>query len=297
MEDKNITLDILLNNISTFNMLYDVLRVVDPLKKQILDVNSGKINSLSSSCYSLWKKDKICKNCVSVRAYNENESFIKIEYDGEKVYMLTAIPFELDYGRIVLELLKDVTLSGIIENIDNKDSDTIHDVVNHMNDLIVIDPLTGVFNKRFLNERLPVDMMDSYKNREPISIIMTDIDHFKKVNDTYGHVSGDKTLKVIANALSQCVRKDIDWVSRYGGEEFLICLRNTDNASATKIAERMRKLIENMNIDLEGNSIRVTASFGVTTLFDNTLATEAFLNEVDEKLYKAKKSGRNMVIS
>lgn len=297
MENKKITLDLLLNNMSVFNMLYDVIRVVDPIKKQILDVNSGKINALNSSCYSLWKKNQVCKNCVSVRAYRENESFVKIEYDGEKVYMLTALPFELEHGRIVLELLKDVTNSGLIENIDNKNSDTIHDLVNNMNNLIVIDPLTEVFNKRFLNERLPVDMTYSLKNEEPLSIIMVDIDHFKKVNDNYGHVSGDKVLKAIAKTLSYRIRKDIDWVARYGGEEFLVCLKNADKDLAVKIAERMREAIETLKINIGYDTINVTASFGVETMINNALTMELFLSNADEKLYTAKKHGRNRVIA
>ncbi|WP_411681532.1 GGDEF domain-containing protein [Clostridium thailandense] len=295
MEDKSISIDALISTMSVFKKLYDVVRVVNPMKKQILDLKLNKVEDLESSCYNLWKKGKVCSNCVSARAYNERETFVKIEYNGEKVYMLTAIPVELDGVPVVLELLKDVTNSGVIENIENKDSGTIHDAVNHMNELVILDPLTKVFNKRFIDERLPADIISSSLNGEPLSLIMADIDFFKKVNDTYGHIAGDEVIKMVADTLKRLIRKDVDWVARYGGEEFIVCLKNTSENSAVKAAERMRKAIENTIISYEGMNIKVTASFGVKTLFEEQLSEEELIKEVDNKLYEAKNTGRNKV--
>lgn len=296
-DNKSISTDTLIHIMSIFNKLYDVIRLVNPVKKELLDLKLNKIHELKSSCYDFWKMGKVCSNCISTRAYKEKETFVKIEYNGKRIYIITAIPVEVDGIPTVLELLKDITTSGIIENIENKDSATIRHAVNHMNELIVLDPLTKIFNKRFIYERLPADIINSLLNNNPLSLIMTDIDFFKKVNDTYGHIAGDEVLKMVASILNHSVRKNIDWVARYGGEEFIICLKNTNNNSAVKIAERMRNSIENTIINYEGNSIKVTASFGVKTLFQERLNEEELINETDKKLYEAKNSGRNKVIS
>lgn len=296
IHNKSISLDALIHTMSIFNKLYDAFRLVNPVKRELLDLKLNKINELKSSCYNFWKMGTACSNCVSTRAYNEKETFVKIEYNGEKIYMITAIPVEVDDIPAVLELLKDITTSGVIENIENKDSDTIHHVVNHMNELIVLDPLTKVFNKRFIHESLPADIISSLLYHNPLSLIMADIDFFKKTNDIYGHIAGDKVLKKIASILSCSVRKDTDWVARYGGEEFIICLKNTSENSAIKIAEKIKKTIENTIINYEESSIKVTASFGVKTLFEEELNEEQLIKEVDKKLYEAKNTGRNKVI-
>ena len=120
MDDKNISIDVLVHSMPVIKNLYDVIRIVDPMKKQILDLNLSKVADLESSCYDFWKRGKVCSNCVSARAYKENETFVKIEYNGEKVYMITAIPVQLEDTLAVVELLKDITNNGIIENIENQ---------------------------------------------------------------------------------------------------------------------------------------------------------------------------------
>lgn len=295
MDYKNITLELLVENMGIFKMLYDIVRIIDPVKKQVLDLSSGKLSPLSS-CHCLWNKNKACNNCVSIRAYNENKSFDKVDYDGKKLYMLTAIPVDIRNRRVVIELLKDVTCSGIIEKIDNKNADTIYNIVNNLNNLIVQDPLTEVFNKRFLNERLPTEIKLSSENKEPLSIIMIDLDYFKKVNDTYGHVLGDRILKAAARSFLNCIRKNSDWIARYGGEEFIVCLKNTNIDTAVKVAERMRKTLETIEICWENKKIHITASFGIKTILGQNIDVDSFLNEADIKLYEAKKGGRNKVV-
>lgn len=297
MYDKNISVDVLFHSMPVLKKLYDVIRIVNPMKKQILDVNLGKLIELESSCYSFWEKGKVCNNCISARAYKENQTFVKIEYNGEKVYLITAVPVQIENTLAVIELLKDITKTGVIENIENKDNNTIYRAVKQMNELAILDPLTNIFNKRFINERLPADMINSSLNGQELSLIMVDIDFFKKVNDTYGHLAGDEVIKTIVNVLSHCIRKNIDWIARYGGEEFLICLKNTNTSHAVEVAERMRKSIENTIVNYGENIIKVTASFGVKALGSEHLSSEEFIRDVDCKLYEAKLSGRNKTIA
>jgi diguanylate cyclase (GGDEF)-like protein len=130
---------------------------------------------------------------------------------------------------------------------------------------------------------------------------MCDIDHFKQVNDTYGHQCGDEVLKKIVEIISELIRADSDWLARYGGEEFCIVLPETQLNNATALAERLRKYLAGQILRTQGHEISITASFGVTG-FDasnanKNITPEALIQVADQYLYSAKKGGRNQVAS
>jgi two-component system cell cycle response regulator len=167
--------------------------------------------------------------------------------------------------------------------------------------LSTIDPLTGAYNRGYLNDHLPQELKRTLRYGRTLSLILCDIDHFKRVNDTYGHQAGDMVLKALSRRLLGAVRKGLDWVARYGGEEFLIVLPETDLSGASLVGERIRKAIESIQIDLRGKVIRVTASFGVTSIESiNTKASDLcddLIKRADDMLYLAKSEGRNRVKS
>ncbi|MPN42749.1 putative diguanylate cyclase DgcT [bioreactor metagenome] len=125
---------------------------------------------------------------------------------------------------------------------------------------------------------------------------MADIDFFKVVNDTYGHLIGDKVIRDIAKLIQASIRKDQDWVGRYGGEEFLITLNNTDVKDAFIVCEKIRKIIENTTFEYEEAKVKVTASFGVYGIVSTKLDIEGFINAADKSLYAAKVTGRNKTV-
>lgn len=156
-----------------------------------------------------------------------------------------------------------------------------------------VDPLTGLPNRRALMERLEKEWARIQRYGGVVSVVMADIDHFKCVNDTYGHSAGDKVLQAVAAALaSQC--RDADTPARYGGEELTVLLPECDLAGAAALAERCRQAVQNAAVDVNRQSVSVTASFGVA---DSTgMATaEALIAAADACLYAAKAAGRNTV--
>ncbi|MCY6370183.1 diguanylate cyclase [Clostridium ganghwense] len=160
------------------------------------------------------------------------------------------------------------------------------------------DSLTGLFNRRKLDEYLEQVWPKSLEYKEPLALLLIDIDHFKGYNDTYGHPAGDDCLKTVARTIKEMLRKEIDFVARYGGEEFLAVLKNTDQDTALFLAEQVRKGIENLKIPNSSSNISnyVTVSIGVCILnrfSNNDLKT--FIELTDEALYKAKTEGRNQV--
>ena len=158
--------------------------------------------------------------------------------------------------------------------------------------LMRTDPLTGLGNRRLLYEQIEPAISLSSRHARPLSLIMTDIDHFKSVNDTYGHDGGDVVLKGFADLLTSSIRKE-DLAIRFGGEEFLILLPSTADDGAFLLAERIRKTLE--NADLLSRDRSVTASFGVTQYLSGE-TFDAFLKRVDTALYEAKESGRNRTV-
>lgn len=159
------------------------------------------------------------------------------------------------------------------------------------------DPLTGVMNRRAFMERMLQEIERAHRDRSQLSFIITDIDHFKQVNDTYGHQVGDLVLQCFSKTLKEALRP-YDFLGRYGGEEFVVCMPGTDEDQAEAAAERLRKKIEEMEIILPDNSdlFRITASFGTATCpLDSREIVETFIKRADDALYRAKGEGRNRV--
>lgn len=158
------------------------------------------------------------------------------------------------------------------------------------------DGLTGLWNHRVIVERLREEVDRSRREGTPLSVILADIDHFKKINDTFGHLTGDLVLKEIGTLIARYVRS-YDSVGRYGGEEFLIVLPGSKIEGALYRAEQLRLAVESANIGNEESTLQVTASFGVASDFLPDYDAEAIIQTVDTALYRAKNSGRNCIIA
>lgn len=159
------------------------------------------------------------------------------------------------------------------------------------------DPLTGLLNRRAFMERMEQEISRAQREKKPLSLILADIDHFKRVNDTYGHQVGDLVLQQFTNQLTTSARP-YDFLGRYGGEEFLVCLPGADGVQAASVAERMRGQIEDMEIMLPDDSrlIRVTASFGRASYsIESGEDIDLLIKRADDALYLAKNKGRNCV--
>ena len=156
------------------------------------------------------------------------------------------------------------------------------------------DPLTDLHNRRFFDQRLREEFAFATRHQAPLSVILLDLDHFKKVNDTWGHPAGDQVLRHVAALIKRCVRKE-DVASRFGGEEFGVVVRTESHEGARAVAERMRKRIEDTPITEGGNLILVTTSAGVATAAPPHLyeSPAALLAAADQALYRAKAGGRN----
>ncbi|KXK14200.1 MAG: diguanylate cyclase [Chloroflexi bacterium OLB14] len=158
------------------------------------------------------------------------------------------------------------------------------------------DPLTGLYNRRYFNETLQRELARATRGNYSVSLVMIDIDHFKNINDTFGHATGDLILKNFAQQLLEQTRMD-DTVCRYGGEEFLVLLPNVTQQNAVKIAEEWRRLFEQNQFQGQHEAFQTTISCGVAEFPLHGKNSEELISIVDKSLYRAKDAGRNQVAS
>jgi diguanylate cyclase (GGDEF)-like protein len=165
--------------------------------------------------------------------------------------------------------------------------------------LLIIDPLIGTYNRRYLNDQLVNEVERARRYERPLAAVMADLDRFKSINDVHGHLVGDEVLKGFAEMATESIRTSSDWIARYGGEEFVIVLPETDLSGAAVTAEKIRARVSVSPIQTAVGEIVVTASFGVAMLTPGheavSVAAAGLLREADTALYRSKREGRNRV--
>ncbi len=175
------------------------------------------------------------------------------------------------------------------------DMEKIEQLKEELHEQAIHDPLTGLYNRRYLNETLAREITRVERENKSLSVIMSDIDHFKMINDTYGHPVGDKFLVEIASLMKKNAR-DSDIVCRYGGEEFLLVFPGTALDSAARRAEEIRQQCAEIIIQHEGKDLKVTVSIGVATYPTHGKEAEEIIIKADKALYRAKAQGRNCTV-
>ena len=213
--------------------------------------------------------------------HTSNES-IAVRKDG------LQFPVKVAYTRLVIDGLS--VYVGFVSDL--SDMKRVQQQLEHD---ASHDFLTGLNNRRHFDEQLQVEFERSRRSGQPLSLVMLDIDRFKLINDTYGHMVGDRALELLASELRQQARAG-DVLSRFGGEEFVLLMPNTPQGNAKIMAERLRSSVERMQFHHEDTRLRLTISIGVSTSGDTANSTsEALMEAADKALYAAKEGGRNRV--
>lgn len=190
------------------------------------------------------------------------------------------------------------SLKDLNENLNKKVLERTHqlDEANkQLKDMASRDPLTGLYNRRYLNERLEQEISRCKRYKESLALVMIDIDHFKSVNDTWGHSVGDEVLKKVSHYLKDSLR-DSDILARIGGEEFCLILPSFNSAMAMTFLDRLRNDIAKLGFSADNRAFHVTCSFGVAYLSDDIKHQDQLMKKADVVLYQAKNAGRNRVL-
>jgi len=275
--------------------LRDPLVVMDG-RGQIVDANQAARDELGLIPYgvvpvtlgTLWAKATGPDGIPPTRVVlDEEEGPVDEE---SRIYEVTFTPLGRDKERRSALLLRDVTESERTQRL-------LREANVELERLARTDPLTGLANRRHFMEELESEVERAQRYGRPLSVVLLDLDHFKRVNDTYGHAAGDDVLRGAARALKSVCR-DVDVAARLGGEELALILPETDVVGARTVAERVRERIAGQSHTApSGERFTVTASLGVATARDDTRTGEDLLHASDEALYKAKDDGRNRVVT
>lgn len=203
-------------------------------------------------------------------------------YQNSTIFPLVNTRGEVDHICLIVYDVTDTAVNKIAQQQANL----------QLQNLSRTDHLTGLFNRGYWELRLIQEFkrFDRYENAS--SLIMLDIDHFKKINDNYGHTVGDEAIRCVSRVIKEQIR-DLDIAGRYGGEEFGIILPSTNGDGACVIAERLRRVIEKQTLFAEGHEVRFTISLGVAELNEHMHDHRNWIEKSDQALYKSKESGRN----
>ena len=208
--------------------------------------------------------------------------------DEERFILCADFKTEDDFYNI--ELRGPMVGSSVRANAD------MNGILTTLSEEIIKDSLTGAYNRRYIEERLPVDLYNAATGNRPLSLVLIDIDRFKDVNDRYGHLAGDQVLKEFVSISRRCIRSDCDWIARYGGDEFLFVLSNADEAASERVAEKIRTACECAAVRYEDKTMRFTVSLGIYTAAAPHMTIDELIEQADRNLYTAKKSGRNRTV-
>ena len=219
----------------------------------------------------------------------------QVQYEKDKVYEMERKSLKIEKANnIRLELEVSERTSELKITIDR-----LSLAYEKLQTISITDALTGIHNRHYFNEHWRIEHKRAYREKTDLTIIILDVDHFKKVNDTYGHPAGDKCLKEVANCICAHAAREQDICCRYGGEEFAIILPGTNEEGALLVAQSIRQAIEDAKVSWQGEYIKLTASMGISSLVPNNESFEKkqlMIHQADQALYQAKSGGRNKVM-
>ncbi len=216
-------------------------------------------------------------------------AYLVLRWDSHLSWVDLIVPVIFFFGACFVALTAALSLRTAL--------DIVH--IGQLERQAITDALTGAFNRRYMDQRLADEVASARRYGLPLSVLLLDIDHFKRVNDTHGHPIGDEILVGIKRLLAERLR-DSDVLTRYGGEEFLIIATHTHAQSACDLADRMRRHIESHVFRVHGYAgkmaeLHITVSIGVADLNESNSNAELLVRSADEQLYRAKTAGRNRV--
>jgi diguanylate cyclase (GGDEF)-like protein len=245
---------------------------------------SKKIESvvtLGTPAFTIWEQRPYLVRFKNLQPITGQEDFM---YQNTTLFPLRSTNSEISHICLVIYDVTDVATNR----------HRLQAANNALQELSSTDRLTGLFNRGHWEEMLKNEYARHCRYDSQVSLVMFDIDHFKRVNDTYGHQMGDKVIQRVAEVTRQLART-ADIAGRYGGEEFVVLLPDTDKAGAKIFAERLRLAIEAQEMSHEGHVIRCTISLGVADLAEQTPDYKTLIEWADQALYASKKNGRNQV--
>lgn len=272
--------------------LFSSYRIVDIDTYFVYDWKGHETISANKRCFEIWQRDEACKNCISNSCIRENKQIVKLEAIDGKIYLIVAIPITLDGKLFSLELINDVTDSLVINDAFHKQNVDVQGIISQMNDMALRDPYTRLYNKRFAEQEVSKAMI-AWKPEHTLFLGVIDIDHFKKINDTYGHIKGDDVLGVMSQILENYGARGNGWASRMGGDEFMVLWNDITPEEASDMAQALKEELSAHMFAKDDDQFTVSVSIGICQYSPQISDWKVFIDSADKKMYLDKKSTHN----
>lgn len=258
--------------------IFDFFSEID---QEWFKLKSEPVFNLNSPAFIIWEQRPFLFKFGSNRPITSASDFM---FQNITLFPLASLTSQVEQICIVVY---DVTDEALNKN-------GIQMLNKKLEQMSRIDGLTGLFNRRYWEEQFLLEHKRAHRTQAPASVIMLDIDHFKAVNDNFGHPTGDHVIRILAKIIKKSIR-ETDICGRYGGEEFAVLLPDTDSQNARRVAERIRITCERLTTEYEGSKINFTVSIGIADFHSSYSNHMGWIEKADQALYLAKESGRNRV--
>lgn len=259
---------------------YDIIRIVDPINKSSITVKDNIIEHVKVPCYDFWKRGSSCNNCISMRAYKEKDIFIKIEYVSNKIFAVKATPIAINGKTYVLEMVKNISQNGRTFN--KSDNLSIQKIIDEMNKDSIMDRVSGVYNREYINERLLVDIKNCKVYGYTLNVIKITIDYLKSIEYKYGKDVEDKVIQEFIKITKNLIIKNSDWIGRYNEDTFFTVLHDSKTID---ILERIDYIFSDFIVKDKDINTKINTSFKIYCAKNEDLDAEKILTEMYEQFY------------
>ena len=296
--NNDLNLKNIIEESSIIENMFDLIRLVDPIKKRIHSVlnknNSPIIDSQCSNCYSLWGKKTICQNCTSMRALIQNKSIVKIEFNQKSVYMHVSQPLKENNQSLVLELVRDISNDGII-NPYNLSHESSHKKIVKENNTVVIDFITKVFNKEYLYERLPYEIHLANNENKTLTLFIIKIKNNEFFEDSYNLNDKNELISNLAKSLKPFVLRNDDWISLYNDFSFVLVMHFLDENKANRVTAKVMSEIEKSDFSIENIPFTPKLAIGKYILENESITPQEFIDKASTDLESLEKSKNDLI--
>lgn len=273
---------------------FDTVMIVDPINKKVMSINEAVIKETKNSCLENCPLKNDSNGCVCSYVISNNDTRQRFIFDSKQAFLVIGKPVEIAYRHLVLVMI--LKLSPKFQFGNHKTEEAIDSIVKVSSNL-VIDPLTKIFNRKYLYDNIDYLISRSFSKQKPLCMACIDIDNFKRFNDTYGHDFGDKVLVSVATLMAKSIETiEEAYPIRLGGDEFIIVALDVDKKRFKAIMNKLCGLVAEHKLKFNNTNVGICISIGVSEVLDDNVKTyKELYDKADKALYKAKEDGKGCV--